>query len=86
MITVTKLGGARFAVNADLIERIQETPDTMLLLTDGVRYIVTEPLSEVIDLIAAYRARVLALAFDLRSTAAASTTPAASATPAGGAV
>jgi flagellar protein FlbD len=78
MITVTKLGGARFAVNADLIERIQETPDTTLMLTDGVRYIVTESLSEVIDLIAAYRARVLALAFDLRATppvAAAPTAP-----------
>jgi flagellar protein FlbD len=67
MITGTKLGGARFAVNADLIERIQETPDTTLLLTGGVHYIVTESLSEVIDLIAAYRARVLALAFDLRA-------------------
>jgi flagellar protein FlbD len=68
MITVTKLGGARFSVNADLIERIHETPDTTLHLRDGVNYIVTESMSEVVDLIATYRARVLARAFTLSST------------------
>jgi flagellar protein FlbD len=68
MITVTKLGGARFAVNADLIERIQESPDTTIHLTDGAHYIVTEPLVDVIELIAAYRAKVLALAYNLHAT------------------
>lgn len=64
MIVVTRLNGARFAVNPDLIERIQASPDTTLVLVGGTTYIVTETLDEVIDLIAAYRARVISQAYD----------------------
>jgi flagellar protein FlbD len=65
MITVTRLNGSQFAVNPDLIERIHENPDTTLVLVDGSTYIVTESMATVIDLIAAYRARVVSLAFNL---------------------
>lgn len=62
MIVVTRLNNSHFAVNPDLIERIHENPDTTLVLVDGSTYIVTEPMAEVIDKIARYRARVIALA------------------------
>ena len=62
MIVVTRLNESQFAVNPDLIERIHENPDTTLVMVDGAKYIVTESLHEVIDLIAAYRARILSLA------------------------
>lgn len=62
MIVLTRLNKSHFAVNDDLIERIQESPDTTLFMVDGSSYIVTEPLSEVIDLIAGSRANILALA------------------------
>ncbi|WP_082177223.1 flagellar FlbD family protein [Arthrobacter sp. RIT-PI-e] len=62
MIVVTRLNDSQFAVNPDLIERIHETPDTTLVMVDGAKYIVTEPLTEVIDLIAAHRARIISLA------------------------
>ncbi|MGO4102371.1 flagellar FlbD family protein [Leifsonia sp. YAF41] len=62
MIVVTRLNNSHFAVNPDLIERIHENPDTTLVLVDGSTYIVTESMSEVIDKIARYRARVIALA------------------------
>jgi flagellar protein FlbD len=62
MITLTRLNGSQFALNCDLIERIQETPDTTLIMIDGSRFIVTEPLALVVDRIVAYRARVIALA------------------------
>lgn len=65
MIVVTRLNGAQFAVNPDLIERMYASPDTTLVMVDGAKYIVTEGLSTVIDLIAAWRARVLATARDL---------------------
>jgi flagellar protein FlbD len=63
MITVTRLNGSHFAVNPDLIERIHENPDTTLVLVDGSTFILTEPLAEVVRLIAEYRARVIGLAF-----------------------
>lgn len=62
MIVVTRLDGRAFALNPDLIERIFESPDTTVVMADGANYIVTEPMAAVIDLIAAYRARVIALA------------------------
>ncbi|MBT2501076.1 flagellar FlbD family protein [Curtobacterium sp. ISL-83] len=63
MIVVTRLNGSGFAVNPDLVERIQETPDTTLIMVDGAKYIVRESMAEVIDLIAAYRARIVGMAY-----------------------
>jgi flagellar protein FlbD len=63
MIVVTRLNGSGFAVNPDLVERIQETPDTTLIMVDGAKYIVRESLAEVIDRIASYRARIVSMAY-----------------------
>jgi flagellar protein FlbD len=66
MIVVTRLNGSTFAVNPDLVERIQESPDTTVLLVDGTTFIVTESVDEVIERVAAYRARVIALAHSMQ--------------------
>ena len=58
MIVVTRLTGPTFAVNPDLLQRIESTPDTILTLIDGTKYIVAESMAEVTDLIISYRARV----------------------------
>ncbi|WP_375334638.1 flagellar FlbD family protein [Curtobacterium sp. MCBD17_021] len=50
-------------MNPDLVERIQETPDTTLIMVDGAKYIVRESLAEVIERIAAYRARIVSMAY-----------------------
>jgi len=68
MIVVTRLNDTQFAVNPDLIERIHASPDTTLVMVDGAKFIVTESMAEVIEKIAAYRARVIALAHDLPAT------------------
>src|ERR1700712_5025599 len=65
MILLTRLNGSTFAVNPDLVERIQEQPDTTVVLVDGTTFIVTETIEEVIDEIAEYRARVIALAHSM---------------------
>jgi flagellar protein FlbD len=65
MITVTRLNHVPFAVNPDLIERINADPDTTLTMVDGVRYVVTETIEEVIDRISGFRAEVLARAYRL---------------------
>ncbi|GAA4628804.1 flagellar FlbD family protein [Cellulomonas oligotrophica] len=60
MIVVTRLNGGQFGVNPDLIQRVDRAPDTILTLIDGTKFIVREPLDEVIELITAYRAGLLA--------------------------
>jgi len=65
MIVVTRLNNSQFAINPDLIERIHANPDTTLVMVDGAKYIVTESMDEVIDKIAHYRARVIALTHEI---------------------
>lgn len=62
MILVTRLNGSPFAVNPDLLERVEATPDTVLTLIDGTKYIVGESLTEVVHLVREYRASVVASA------------------------
>lgn len=59
MILLTRLDGARFGLNEEQIERIDETPTTVLVLSNGNRYLVTETLDEVLEHIADFRAMVL---------------------------
>ena len=62
MILLTRLNGAQFALNPDLIERAEATPDTVVTLVDGRKYVVAEPVLEVIDLVTGFRASVIATA------------------------
>ena len=63
MIRVTRLNGEHFALNPDLIERVEGHPDTVVFLVDGTRYIVREGVDEVLDEIREYRASILATAY-----------------------
>ncbi len=65
VIMLTRLNGEQFALNCDLIERIEESPDTVLTLVDGKHIMVAERLSEIIDAIRLDRAAVLAIAQDV---------------------
>jgi flagellar protein FlbD len=71
MIIVTRLHGTSVAVNCDLIERVEATPDTVVTLVDGSRYVVSETVAEVVDKIRAFRASVVMEAgrLDQRQTA-----------------
>ena len=62
MITVTRLNGPPFALNPDLIERADATPDTVLTLVDGTKYLIAETVDEVIEKVRDYRASIIAAA------------------------
>jgi len=66
MILVTRLNGSAFALNADLIERVETTPDTVVSLVDGRRYVVSESAQEIIDRVVAFRASILVVADSLQ--------------------
>ena len=65
MIRVTRLNGERFALNPDLVERVEGHPDTVVFLVDGTRYIVVESVEEVLVEIREYRASILATAYEM---------------------
>ena len=62
MILLTRLGGPVFALNPDLIERAEATPDTVVTLIGGNKYVICESLEELIEAIRDYRARIIATA------------------------
>ena len=55
MIEVTKLGGQKILVNPDLLEIVEETPDTVITLTTGKKIIVKESRQEIKNLVKSYR-------------------------------
>ena len=48
VIRVTRLNGEQFALNPDLIERVEAHPDTVVFLVDGTKYVVKESFDEVL--------------------------------------
>lgn len=57
MIHVTRLNEKSFVINPDLIEIMEETPDTVITLTSGSKYVVSEGIDILIDRIAEFRRR-----------------------------
>lgn len=58
MIKLTSLKGEAFYLNAELIERIEEIPDTLITLQSGKKIRVSQKGSEVVERIVAYRRKI----------------------------
>lgn len=58
MIKVTRLNGSSFYVNEDLIEFIEETPDTVITLNTEKKLVVKETAEELINRITSYRRNI----------------------------
>ncbi len=55
MIRLKRLNNSEIIINAELIELIEETPDTVITLTNGHKMIVVDSADEVIKKVAAYK-------------------------------
>ena len=58
MIKLEKLNGTMVVVNAELIESVEAGPDTVINLATGNRYLVRNPVDEVIALVVEYKKKV----------------------------
>ncbi len=58
MIQVTLLNKKKIFINADLIEMVEETPDTIITLTTEKKIIVRESVDEIISRVIAYKRRI----------------------------
>jgi flagellar protein FlbD len=48
LIKVTRLNGKEFVVNAELIQYVEATPDTVITLVNHEKLVVKEPVDEVV--------------------------------------
>ena len=55
MIEVTKMNGQKVLINPNLIEVIEETPDTVISFSTGRKIIVKESRQEIKNLVKLYR-------------------------------
>ncbi|HUE23657.1 MAG TPA: flagellar FlbD family protein [Bryobacteraceae bacterium] len=55
MIQLTRLNRRPLVLNADLIESIEATPDTVISLTTGQKLVVLEPAEEVVRRVVEFR-------------------------------
>ena len=55
MIEVTKLNDMKLLVNAELIETVEETPDTVISFVTGKKIIVKESRQEIKNLVILYK-------------------------------
>lgn len=55
MIKVTRLDHSELVVNAELIETVEATPDTVITLTSGKKLVVSEDVEEIVRRVMEYR-------------------------------
>ncbi|GHU40970.1 flagellar protein FlbD [Clostridia bacterium] len=61
MIDLTRLNGVEFTVNAERIELVEATPDTVISLIDGKKIVVKESRQEVKNRVVLYKRSILPL-------------------------
>ena len=62
MIEVTRLKGSKVILNAELIESVEETPDTVITLTSGKKFVVEETGEQVVSLVVDYKRKIHSMA------------------------
>ena len=58
MIELTRLNDTKFILNADMIESVEEVPDTVIALTTGKKLFVKENKYQIRDLVVRYKQEV----------------------------
>ena len=55
MIDVTRLNKKSYVLNCEWIETIEETPDTVITLTNGKKIVVAETVEEIVQKVIEYK-------------------------------
>ncbi len=58
MIKVTRLKGSEMILNCEMIESVEETPDTVITLTSGKKFVVEEKAAEIIDKVIEFKRKI----------------------------
>ena len=58
MIRVTRLNHTPLILNSDLIEHMETTPDTVISLTNGQKYVVLEAADDIVEKVVEFRQRL----------------------------
>ena len=63
MIRVTKMDGNPMILNAEWIQSVENTPDTVVTLTNGQKIIVRERVEDIVEKYKNYKREIQAIGF-----------------------
>ncbi len=63
MIQLTRLNNSEIMINSDLIQCIEETPDSVVTLTNGHKIVVKESALDIADKVIKYKRRIFSQDF-----------------------
>ena len=55
MIALQRLNGEQFVLNSDLIESVESTPDTLIVLSNGKKFLVSNSVEDIVRKAVKYR-------------------------------
>ena len=55
MIKVSRFNGTSFVINCEWIETVESTPDTVITLVNGKKYVVNESVDDIINMVIEYK-------------------------------
>lgn len=58
LIELTRMNGKKFTLNCELIEKVEDTPDTVITLSSGKMYIVKESRQDITNLVLLYKKEI----------------------------
>ena len=58
MIKLTRLNKQEYYLNSDMIETVEMTPDTVITMLNGKKFIVAETAEEIVDSIVQFRGKI----------------------------
>jgi flagellar protein FlbD len=64
MIRLTRINHVPLVLNADLIEHVETTPDTVISMTNGQKFVVLESTDDVIRKVIEFRREISSVAHD----------------------
>jgi len=59
MIKLTRFNGTQFVLNCELIETVEETPDTVISTINGKKYVVKENIEIIVEKVIKYKSKVV---------------------------
>ena len=64
MVKLTRLSDTEFILNAELVQEIESTPDTIVTLTTGKKLMVKESVEDVLQAVLEYKRSILNPTFE----------------------
>lgn len=61
MVRLSRFDGTEFYINAELIELIEMTPDTVISLTNGKKFVVRDSAEDVVARVVDYKRRIVGI-------------------------